>query len=211
MCLRRSPARTLAFLKANRHNALKCTGPRTVRGKARASLNALKHGQYARKLGAILLAAGERGGAAFHAQVCRDIAFAFRVSTPQAGAQVERYANTVYTLARRAGVFGTKPECPLYSARLGPRSISYSRFAIHDWRQGVGLVYWVQRRRFWSLGRVFRALVFKEAEEEPPLRQSLESRLRRRVFRLRLPGLWQWQAFCRKTRAGKRWNRAPGG
>jgi hypothetical protein len=45
-------AKTLASAKkitANRLNAKKCTGPRTPRGKSHASLNALKHGVFARR------------------------------------------------------------------------------------------------------------------------------------------------------------------
>jgi len=44
MSLRRSPTRTPAFLAANRRNALKSTGPRTARGKARTGFNALRNG-----------------------------------------------------------------------------------------------------------------------------------------------------------------------
>ena len=46
----KSPTRTAAFLAANRRNALKSTGPRTARGKARSCLNNLKHGRCAKRL-----------------------------------------------------------------------------------------------------------------------------------------------------------------
>jgi len=58
--LRKSPVRTPALLAANRRNAQKCTGPKTARGKARSSLNALQHGQYAQDLPAKLRRAGIR-------------------------------------------------------------------------------------------------------------------------------------------------------
>jgi len=45
MPLRRSPLLTPRSLAARRANALKSTGPRTPCGKARVSLNALKHGR----------------------------------------------------------------------------------------------------------------------------------------------------------------------
>jgi len=48
--IRKSPLRTPALLAANRANALKSTGPRTGRGKARSRLNALRTGQYVRDL-----------------------------------------------------------------------------------------------------------------------------------------------------------------
>ena len=45
MPIRRSPRLTPRSLAARRANALKSTGPRTPCGKARVSLNALKHGR----------------------------------------------------------------------------------------------------------------------------------------------------------------------
>jgi hypothetical protein len=47
MSIRRSPRLTPRSLAARRANALKSTGPRTPCGKARVSLNALKHGRSA--------------------------------------------------------------------------------------------------------------------------------------------------------------------
>ena len=44
MSLRKSPTRTAAFLKANRRNAQKSTGPKTARGKAWTRFNSLRHG-----------------------------------------------------------------------------------------------------------------------------------------------------------------------
>ena len=195
MSLRQSPTRTPGFLAANHRNAQKCTGPRTVAGKARSSLNALKHGGYAQGLAAQLLAAGDRASAAFYTRICGEIAFAFRVSTAAGAAQAEKLANTVFAMARGAGVLGTKPECPLFSARFGPRSTSYSRFAIHDLPKRIGLVYWVQRRGYWTRERVFRALLSTAPSEEPPLSRTLEHRLRRRIFRLRRPSILEWAKF----------------
>ena len=58
MSLRRSPRPTSASLAARRANAGKSTGPRTGQGKARAALNALKHGRYAVGLAEGLVEAG---------------------------------------------------------------------------------------------------------------------------------------------------------
>ena len=60
MSLRKSPERTPAFLAAHRRNARKSTGPQTPTGKARSSLNALKHGRYAGNLPFKMRAAGIR-------------------------------------------------------------------------------------------------------------------------------------------------------
>jgi len=60
MSLRKSHERTAAFLAAHRRNAQRCTGPKTPKGKARSSLNALKHGQYAHNLLTRMRAAGVR-------------------------------------------------------------------------------------------------------------------------------------------------------
>jgi hypothetical protein len=48
MSLRKSPARTPAFLAANRANAAKSTGPRTPAGKRASAMNALRHGERSR-------------------------------------------------------------------------------------------------------------------------------------------------------------------
>jgi len=48
MCLRNLPTTTPAWLEANRPNAPKSTGPRSTRGKAQSSLNALRTGARSR-------------------------------------------------------------------------------------------------------------------------------------------------------------------
>src|SRR5215813_6169861 len=47
MSLRKSPTRTAALLAVNRANAQKSTGPRTLQGKNRVALSALRHGLHA--------------------------------------------------------------------------------------------------------------------------------------------------------------------
>lgn len=49
MSLRKSPTLTPALLAANRLNAQKSTGPRTLRGKAWSRLNHLQSGGYSRE------------------------------------------------------------------------------------------------------------------------------------------------------------------
>lgn len=75
MPLRKSPVRTPALLAANRANALKCTGPRTPEGKARASMNSLKHGRHAVLLRETLVHAGQQEGEQLYqwllGEICR--------------------------------------------------------------------------------------------------------------------------------------------
>ncbi len=66
MSLRRAPVLTPASLAARRANARKSTGPRSVAGKARVALNALKHGRHARGLHPRLLRAGGWADAALY-------------------------------------------------------------------------------------------------------------------------------------------------
>jgi len=56
--LRKLPTRTEAFLAANRRNALKSTGPRTVEGKAPSCMNALERRRRAKRFPEKLTAAG---------------------------------------------------------------------------------------------------------------------------------------------------------
>jgi hypothetical protein len=194
--LRRSPTRTLAFLAANRRNALKSTGPRTVAGKARSSLNALKHGQRAQVLEEKLLAARDWEGVALRRQFWQEIREGLGLfQNRKEERQAERLANGVYAHARRVGKIRTKPECPLFSARLGPRLPLLFPFRIEDPRNLLILVYWVQRRGFWTLMKMLDGMFRPGAVQEPPLGRMLESRLRHRVFRMRRPGLWERQAY----------------
>ncbi|HEV2423489.1 MAG TPA: hypothetical protein VGZ29_01535 [Terriglobia bacterium] len=60
MSLRRSPLLTPAALAARRANSLKCTGPKTPRGKAWSSMNGLRHGWDARNLRAKIERTGDK-------------------------------------------------------------------------------------------------------------------------------------------------------
>ena len=114
--LRKSPTRTEAFLAANRRNAQKGTGPRTPRGKARVSLNALKHGRYAQRLPERLMAAGYRSAAATYSEIRSQITAAFKVEAdPVEVKQVEGVTAMVWTMGWRAGLFGNKPQSSLFS------------------------------------------------------------------------------------------------
>jgi len=194
--LRRSPIRSAAFLSANRCNSLKSTGPRTIRGKARSCLNGLKHGERSYRLGEKLVAAGDYGGAWLHARVRAEIESVFGARCPEEGRQAERLANAVYAMFRRTERLRAKPECRLFSARLGPRVSRLFRISVNDPATRVGLCYWVQRKGYWNCERVMAAMYMPETmKAERPLGEMLEGRVRRRLYRMRKPGLWERIAY----------------
>ena len=187
MCLRKSPARTPAFLAANRRNAQKCTGPRTPQGKARSALNSLSHGHYAKRLPETLDAAGYHSGAALYRRVHSEISTTFGIRNPGRGGSVDRLAAAVCVTAREAGVLGTKPESPVFCGRSLPRTTAPSQFRIEDCSRQIRLVYWVQRKRYWTTERMIAALRDPAPPEVPSVGEMLDSKLRRAVFRLRRP------------------------
>jgi len=196
VCLRKSPVRTSKLLAANRRNSQKSTGPRTVAGKARACLNALKHGERACRLAEKLMACGDLGGARLHARMWREIEGVFGVTCREEARQAERLANAIYALLRRVERLRTRPECPLFSARLGPRILRLFRICVTDPTRRIGLCYWVQRKGYWNRDRVMAAAFIPETMAfEPPLGWQLETRLRRRLYRMRRPGLWERIAY----------------
>jgi hypothetical protein len=183
--LRKSPTRTEAFLAANRRNALKSTGPRTARGKAWSCMNNLKHGRYAKWLPEKLAAAGNHGGAALYQKVRGQIGTAFQAQPDDAGQmrQLDRLTAKVWLLARSAGVNGLKPRLPMFFNKLGPRHHSRLLFRIQDRRRGITVVYWVQRKGYWSMARVMELVTTGRCPADAPtLGEILESKLRHRVF-----------------------------
>ena len=188
--LRKSPTRTEAFLAANRRNALKCTGPRTPQGKARVSLNALKHGQYAHRLPEKLEAAGYRSSVALYAQIRSEIIATFKVEDPVEMKRMERATALVWCMAWRAGVLGSKPQSSLFRVASTPLSLPQSptRFRIINHWQRIGLVYWVQRRRYWTMKRFWKDRASGAEIPIPSVGEVMEAKLRKRVFRLGRPG-----------------------
>jgi hypothetical protein len=187
--LRKSPTRTEAFLAANRRNAQKCTGPRTPEGKARSSLNNLKHGRYAKRLPETLEAAGFRSGAALYHQIRSEITTAFKPKDSVEVRQIERVTRMVWCLAWRAGVLGSKPQSTLLlsDSRSLSRPLLLIRMKNHWLR--IGMVYWVQRKRYWTMKRLYRDFASGQRPPAPTVGQALESKLRKRTFRLARPGL----------------------
>ncbi len=226
MSLRKSPTRTPAMLAALRSNCLKSTGPRTARGKARSCLNALKHGQYARRLPEKLMRAGYYRGAALYRYFQQEIAATFGASTPQEWRQAERLAAEVWRLAQRVEGLRTKLESLLESegkwTRVQPDSrietedpagvpsaetdsgpTVQMQFKIVNRLRRVGLVFWVQQRRYWSMKRVVNVLLGLESED-PPAGRQLEERWRRKRFRSRKLGLCERVALEKQARRDSR-------
>ena len=104
MSLTRPRRLTPASLAARRANALKSTGPRTARGKARVGFNALKLGLNADRSARLrdrLIRAGFAREEALYGQIRSRIAQTFGVSTPEERAWCDRLATQVWCLTLR--------------------------------------------------------------------------------------------------------------
>jgi hypothetical protein len=102
MSLRRRPSVTAAQLAANRANARRSTGPRTVEGKGRVVLNALKDGRHARNLGENLRRAKAREEVELFQWILDQVRTAFRLHGWQENERkAERLAQRVWCELRR--------------------------------------------------------------------------------------------------------------
>jgi hypothetical protein len=193
MPLRKSPVRSPALLAANRANSLKSTGPRTPQGKARVSFNSFKHGRYAAQpedLAERLLRGGCHGEAALYRQVRWQISQTFRPHGPADWNRLYRLSAWVWCFRSRLRELGPKPECAVFSCDEAPRVISRTRIRVEDPYRRIGMVFWVQHRRYWNprrLGRVLAGFDPVAAVEEL---RTLEGGLRCLVFRMRKPKNW---------------------
>src|SRR5579871_5902432 len=100
---------TPAALAARRANALKSTGPRTVRGKARVGFNAFKRGRHAERSARLrerLLRAGYDRQEALYGQIRSRIAQTFDASTPEQRRWCDRVAAEVWCLAIQSQAAG---------------------------------------------------------------------------------------------------------
>ena len=117
MALRRSPVLTPRSLAALRANALKSTGPRTPCGKARVSLNALKHGRAMGPAGRAprfrerLLRAGYPQQEALYDGLRSCLAQAFGAQNPRSRRRIDQMAASAWCQAvdrrfqNKAGIF----------------------------------------------------------------------------------------------------------
>jgi len=191
MALRQSPVRTAAMLAANRANAQKCTGPSTSEGNARVALNALKDGRRAVGLPEKLLQAGDREGVALYRWFRAEIAATFGTGGARQERRADQIAVAAWCLARALRRLRTKPECPLVSWALCSRMHDRSRIQIVDWGRRVGLVFWLQRPRYWILQRQVRVWLGLESPGTRPQGRWLEECWRSRPFRSHQPSPWE--------------------
>ena len=154
MPLRASPRLTPEALAARRANALKSTGPRTPRGKARVSLNGLQHGRYAARSARLrerLIQAGYRSQEALYGQIRSRIAQVFGAQNPDSRRRTDQLATRIWCLATRPKarnpIPGPNLESPAKSsARTQPVSshgIGRFRFRVTDGWRRIGLLFWV--------------------------------------------------------------------
>jgi hypothetical protein len=208
MPLRKSPVRTPVLLAANRANARKSTGPRTDLGKARVSLNTLKHGEYAGRSAPLrerLLRAGYHTEAALYDSIRSRIVEAFGTAGPEGKATrpeerqaADRLTAKVWSQRWLWGSFGTKPECALDSTNK--TLWLSSRIGINDYRRRLGVVFWAQHPRYFTVPRLERVMLDLETPNPPkpgtPAGGVLEDGLRCLVFRLARPRFWERLRFC---------------
>jgi hypothetical protein len=223
MPLRKSPVRTPALIAANRANARKSTGPRTPCGKARISLNALKHGRSIGPAGRALrfrerlLRAGYRQQEAVYGDLRSCLAQAFGARSPYWRRQVDQFAASAWCIVMGRGFFRTKPECALDPEAKSLRVLSQDspklsrslRYRAEDnWRR-IGVVFWLQRRRYLTPVRVKRMLLGLEPVGPRAADEGLENRVRCLVFRLRRPGYLQRLRYSVDRNGDPDWSRQP--
>lgn len=225
MPLRRTSV-TPRSLAARRANALKSTGPRSARGKARVSLNALKGGRFAALAGRSarlrqqLLEAGHRQEEALYGAIRTRIAQAFGARTPEGRSVVDRLAIQVWCFALGRRRQKTKLETPLESVirtvRVSSeREIDLGRLMLRDPWTRVGLIFWRQRKRYYTMKRLEKRLLGLEEpcevtqERKGASSRAYESALRSLVFRIRKPGAVERSCFGLQPNGDPDWEREP--
>lgn len=220
MSLRRNTV-TPKSLAARRNNALKSTGPRSRRGKARVCLNALKHGRYAvlaarsARLRDKLLEAGHTGQEALYGAIRSRIAQAQTAQVrqdPAGRCRIDRMALRIWCVMLRTHPVESKLKSSLISAstrlwaptecRLAP-----CRHTLVDRWTRTGLVFWRQRRRR-SAG-VGHWHIYENAIRCRRFRLAKPGAIERERFRLLANGDPDWNLEPWKSLKGDEWAKWP--
>ena len=107
MSLRKSPRLTPEFLAANRLNAKKSTGPRSPLGKARVSVNALRHGLRSRSFRDAIFKTGEPAEEFDHVAI--RLHSLLRPGNRTQAARMVRYAEMLWAINRRVKMSRSHP------------------------------------------------------------------------------------------------------
>ena len=234
MPLRRSPLLTARSLAARRANARKSTGPRTPCGKARVSLNALKHGRdmgpagHPARFRERLLRAGYPHQEALYEGLRSCLTQAFGARHPHWRREVDRFAIRAWCVATGRDFFRAKLECALDSMSKGSRVLFEDpwegpsrplrhrpgfarslRYRAEDNYQRIGVAFWIQRRRYLTPARVKRIRAGLEPLVLGAADEGLESRVRCLVFRLRRPGYFERLSYGLDRNGDPDWSRLP--
>jgi hypothetical protein len=150
----RSPKLTPARLAACRANARKSTGPRTARGKARSSMNALKHGRYARRLTQSLERVGEKEQLKLYWSIVGRISLHFGVNWNREQSKAECLARQVWCYGWKAWLrrqaerqVRTKPGNPENSANYRNNERMRIRIQGNDYARAITFNFGPRRRR----------------------------------------------------------------
>jgi len=128
------------LLAACRANALKGTGPRTVEGKCRSRLNALKHGRYSPNFRENLAQAGREAGVKRFDFIRSHLLKFMPPVTQEQKRKAEELARFVWCWAeRQEKAFGTKQRSSMDSVNYHAAALPFSRLQIRD-RNGRTLV-----------------------------------------------------------------------
>ena len=131
--------KTPALLAACRANARKGTGPRTVEGKCRSRLNALKHGRYSPNFRENLVQAGKETGVKRFDFIRSHLLKFLPFVTQDQKREFERLVRHVWCWAEKKDRIGRKQRSSMDSANCSAMAVPFSRLQIRD-RRGRTLV-----------------------------------------------------------------------
>jgi len=200
-------------------NALKSTGPRTRRGKARVCLNALKHGRYAvlaarsARLREKLFEAGHTGQEAVYGAIRSRVAQAIQGHDPVTRRKIDQIALRAWCLALRSYPSGSKLEAPLISgdnkARVSTEcEFTRRRYSLVDRWTRAALVFWCQRRHRLA-GWPFGYRVYEGAVRCRWYRIAKPGVLERARYKLLANGDPDWSQEPWRSLKGDEWKKWP--